>query len=164
MLRDHGTMPLAEVLRFAIAYAENGFPVLERITDAIRNVESLFRDEWTTSAELYLPIPRPATLHRNPQLAHTYRRLAAAADPLDEWYRGFVADALFAFQRREWMDSSGERHAGLLAEDDLRDWRPTYEPPLVVDYHGLTALKAGPWGQAPAFLPQLRLLEGSALP
>jgi len=160
MLRDHGTMPLAEVLRFAIAYAEGGYPVLERIQAAIRNVESLFRDEWTTSAEVYLPISEPGTLHRNPQLAQTYRRLAAAADPLDEWYRGFVADAMLAFQEREWMDSSGERHAGLLAEEDLRDWQATYEAPLSVDYHGLIVLKAGPWSQAPVFLQQLRLLEG----
>jgi gamma-glutamyltranspeptidase/glutathione hydrolase len=58
------------------------------------------------------------------------------------------------------MDSSGERHSGLLAEDDLRDWRPRYEQPLAVDYAGLTVLKAGPWSQAPVFLQQLRLLEG----
>ncbi|HSX21903.1 MAG TPA: gamma-glutamyltransferase family protein, partial [Gaiellaceae bacterium] len=160
MLRDHGTMPLADVLRFAIAYAEDGYPVIERINAAIRNVESLFREEWTTSAELYLPNPEPGTLHRNPQLAQTYRRLAEATDPLDEWYRGFVADAMLGFQQQEWMDSSGERHAGLLTEADLRDWRPTYEAPLAVDYHGLTALKAGPWSQAPVFLQQLRLLEG----
>jgi gamma-glutamyltranspeptidase/glutathione hydrolase len=160
MLRDYGTMPLADVLRFAIGYAEDGYPVLERVAGAIRNVESLFREEWTTSAELYLPIPEPGTLQRNPQLAQTYRRLAAAADPVAEWYRGFVADAMLAFQERAWMDSSGERHAGLLAEDDLRGWEPVYETPLAVDYHGLTVLKAGPWSQAPVFLQQLRLLEG----
>ncbi|HKB93878.1 MAG TPA: gamma-glutamyltransferase family protein [Gaiellaceae bacterium] len=160
MLRDHGTMPLSEVVRFAIHYAENGYPVLPRIAGAIANVEALFREEWTTSADVYLSALEPWALHRNPQLAETYRRLAAADDPLDEWYRGFVADAIVAFQEREWMDSSGERHAGLLAEDDLRDWRATYEPPLAVDYHGLDVLKAGPWSQAPVFLQQLRLLEG----
>ena len=160
MLRDHGTMPLADVMRFAIGYAEHGYPVLPRIAGAIGNVESLFRDEWTTSAEVYFSALEPWTLHRNPQLAQTYRRLAAASDPLDEWYRGFVADAILAFQEREWMDSSGARHRGLLAEDDLRDWRATYEEPLSVDYRGLTVLKAGPWSQAPVFLQQLRLLEG----
>ena len=55
----------------------------------------------------------------------TYRRLAAADDPLAEWYDGFVAEAIVDFQEREWMDSSGVRHRGLLAEDDLRDWRAT---------------------------------------
>jgi gamma-glutamyltranspeptidase/glutathione hydrolase len=64
------------------------------------------------------------------------------------------------FQEREWLDSSGERHRGLLAEEDLRDWRPRWEEPLSVDYHGYEIFKAGPWSQAPVFLQQLRLLEG----
>jgi gamma-glutamyltranspeptidase/glutathione hydrolase len=159
LLRDYGTMSLADVLRFAIGYAEGGYPVVPRIRDSIRNVEGLFRDEWPTSAEVYFPALQPG-LHRNPQLAATYRRLASASDPLAEWYDGFVAEAIVAFQEQEWMDSSGVRHRGLLSADDLREWRPTYEAPLSVDYQGLTVLKAGPWSQAPVFLQQLRLLEG----
>ena len=172
MLRDFGTLPLRDVLRFAIGYAAEGYPVLPQIAGAIRNVESLFRDEWTPSAAVYLPVAEPGSLHRNRALAATYRRVVEEAEAhspvreeqieaaLDAWYRGFVADAFLAFQERAWMDSSGERHVGLLAEEDLRDWRPVYEPPLAVDYHGLTVLKAGPWSQAPVFLQQLRLLEG----
>jgi gamma-glutamyltranspeptidase/glutathione hydrolase len=165
MLRDYGTLGLGDVLRFALGYAEEGYPVLERVTGAIRNVESLFRDEWTSSADVYLPVPATGTLHRNPRLAATYRRILeeSKGDPdaaYECWYRGFVADAVLAFQDREWMDSSGERHAGLLAEEDLREWRPTVEQPIAVDYHGLSVLKAGPWSQAPVFLQQLRLLEG----
>jgi gamma-glutamyltranspeptidase/glutathione hydrolase len=165
MLRDHGTLSLEDVLRFAIGYAEGGYPVLPKIAGAIRGVEQLFRDEWTTSAEVYLPVPAPGTLHRNPQLAATYRRILDESKgdldaALDCWYRGFVADAFLEFQDRAWMDSSGERHTGLLAERDLRDWRPSYEVPLAADYAGLTVLKAGPWSQAPVFLQQLRLLEG----
>ena len=165
MLRDYGTLPLGDVLRFAIGYADDGYPVVAPIAGAIRNVERLFRDEWPTSAAVYLPVPEPGTLHRNPQLAATYRRILDESHgdveaALDCWYRGFVAEAFIGFQAQEWLDSSGKRHAGLLAEEDLRDWRPTYEQPLEVDYHGLTALKAGPWSQAPVFLQQLRLLEG----
>ena len=165
MLRDYGTLPLADVLRFAIGYAEHGYPAIPQVAGAIRNVEQLFRDEWTTSAEVYLPIPEPGALHRNPTLAATYARILAESKgeidaALDCWYRGFVAEALLRFQEREWMDSSGERHAGLLAEADLRDWQPSYEQPLAVDYAGLTVFKAGPWSQAPVFLQQLRLLEG----
>jgi gamma-glutamyltranspeptidase/glutathione hydrolase len=165
LLRDHGTLPLRDVLRFAIDYAENGYPVLPQIAGAIRNVEQLFRDEWTTSAELYLPVPQSGTLHRNPTLAATYRRILDESGgdidaALDCWYRGFVATAFLRFQEQEWMDSSGTRHRGLLSADDLSDWRPAYEPLLSVDYHGFTVLKAGPWSQAPVFLQQLRLLEG----
>ena len=172
MLRDHGTCTLRAVLGYAIGYAESGYPLIPQIAGAIRNVEELFREEWTSSAEIYLPVPHPGTLHCNTQLAATYRRIleeAEACSPNREeqieaaqnaWYRGFVAEAILAFQTLEWMDSSGERHSGLLAEADLRDWRPRYEQPLAVDYAGLTVLKAGPWSQAPVFLQQLRLLEG----
>jgi gamma-glutamyltranspeptidase/glutathione hydrolase len=157
LLRDHGSMALADVLQYAIHYAENGIPVLPQIANAIRNVERLFRDEWTPSAEIYLG---HGDVLRNPQLAQTYRRLLAADDPYDAWYRGFVAEAVVAFQEREWMDSTGERHSGLLGERDLAEWQPRWEEPLSVDYHGHTVYKAGPWSQAPVFLQQLRLLEG----
>jgi gamma-glutamyltranspeptidase / glutathione hydrolase len=160
MLREHGTMSFPEVVQYAIHYAEHGYPLLAQTADTIRGMEQVFRDDWTTSADVYLPLPEPGALHRNPQLAETYRRLAASADPLEEWYRGFVAEEFVRFQEREWLDSSGERHSGLLTEADLRDWAPTWEEPLSVDYHGYEVFKAGPWSQAPVFLQQLRLLEG----
>jgi len=160
MLREHGTMELADVLRYAIDYAEHGYPVVPGIAGAIRNAETLFREDWTTSAEVSLPVPEPGGLHRNPRLAETYRRVLASDDPLEAWYRGFVAEEIVRFQEREWLDSSGERHSGLLAEEDLRDWAATWEEPVSVDYHGYEVFKAGPWSQAPVFLQQLRLLEG----
>jgi gamma-glutamyltranspeptidase/glutathione hydrolase len=160
MLREHGTMSFSEVVKYAIHYADHGYPAVAAVGGAIREMEQVFREDWTPSAEVYLPAPEPGALHRNPRLAETYKRLAAAPDPLDEWYRGFVAEEIVRFQEREWLDSSGERHAGLLVEEDLRDWAPTWEEPLSVDYHGYEVFKAGPWSQAPVFLQQLRLLEG----
>jgi gamma-glutamyltranspeptidase/glutathione hydrolase len=175
MLRDYGTMRLRDVLHFAIGYAEHGYPQLAQAAGAIRGVEQLFRENWTTSAEVYLPVQDAGTRTRNPALAATYRRLLEDAESRssnreeqleaahDVWYRGWIAEAFTRFSEREWLDSSGTSHAGLLAEEDLREWRPRYERPLSVDYHGLTVLKAGPWSQAPVFLQQLRLLEGFEL-
>jgi gamma-glutamyltranspeptidase/glutathione hydrolase len=172
LLREHGTLPLHDVLHFAIGYAEEGYPALASIGDAIRKVEPLFTDEWTTSVDVYLPAPEPGELHRNRVLAETYRRILAVAEAASTdrdaqleaahecWYRGFVAEEIVRFQEREWLDSSGERHAGLLSEDDLRDWAPTWEDAISVKYHGYEVFKAGPWSQAPVFLQQLRLLEG----
>jgi gamma-glutamyltranspeptidase / glutathione hydrolase len=172
LLREYGTLPLNDVLHFAISYAEEGYPAVAPIGDAIRVVERLFLDDWTTCGEIYLPAPEAGTLHRNPALAATYRRILSEAEAVsvdretqldaaeDCWYRGFVAEEMVAFQGREWLDSSGERHSGLLAEEDLRNWAPTWEEPVSVDYHGYEVFKAGPWSQAPVFLQQLRLLEG----
>ena len=80
MLREHGTLPLRDVLRFAIGYAEDGYPAVAAIGDGIRRVEQLFRDDWTTSVDVYLPIPEPGTLHRNRKLAATYRRILEEAE------------------------------------------------------------------------------------
>ncbi len=160
LLREHGTMSFVEVVKYAIHYAETGYPVLPQIAGAIRNVEALFREDWTPSAELYLPVAEPGTMARNPQLAETYRRLSTSPDPVEDWYRGWVAEEFLAFQEHAWRDSSGERHAGLLSADDLAKWEPRWEEPLSVDYHGYEVFKAGPWSQAPVFLQQLRLLEG----
>jgi gamma-glutamyltranspeptidase/glutathione hydrolase len=153
-------MRLAEVLEFAIGYAERGFPVVPGMTAVIEEVEAELRN-WPASAELYLPAPEPGRLMRNPRLAATYRRIvdeAAGGGREDEierardlFYRGFVAEAIDGFCRE---------HGGLLDGDDLASWRATLEPPATFDYRGFTVCKTGPWGQGPVLLQQLALLAG----
>ncbi|MET7933816.1 gamma-glutamyltransferase [Streptomyces sp. NPDC005322] len=173
LLRDHGTKRLAEVLRYAIGYAETGHPAVERIGETVETVRELFETEWTTSAELYLPgghAPTPGRLLKNPALAAAWRRLIAeaeAAGPGREtqidaarrvWREGFVAEEMAGAAARPAMDSSGERHAGTLTGDDLARFEATYEAPVRHTWNGWTVCKAGPWSQGPAFLQQLALL------
>src|SRR5215213_9356832 len=175
LLRDHGTMAPRDVLEPAIGYAQAGFPAVPRIGAAIGAVASLFRDEWPSSAEVWLAggVPVPGGRLRNPALAATWRRLlqeaeAASADrdgqieaALAAFYEGFVAEAIDRFlATAEMMDASGRRHRGLLTGDDLNGWRAGVEEPVAVDHHGWTVCKTGPWSQGPVFLQQLRLLEG----
>src|SRR5436305_6269705 len=49
LLRDYGTMTLADVLTPAIAYAREGYPLVERASATIATVEKLFREHWPTS-------------------------------------------------------------------------------------------------------------------
>ena len=82
LLSDHGTRRLADVLAYAIAYAERGHPLLPSTVATIGRVRDLFAQDWTTSADLYLrggSLPEPGELHRNPALAQTYRRLVEAS-------------------------------------------------------------------------------------
>ncbi len=176
MLRDYGTMPLSELLAPAIGYAENGYPLVFRIPDAIATVAEMFRKEWPTSAALYLPNNAPpptGKLFRNPGLAATYKRVLAESEAgggsreqridraRDAWYRGFVAEATEAFCRNNQIfDSSGRRHYGVLTADDMARWQAPVEAPLGYDYHGYTVLKGGAWGQGPVLLQQLALLSG----
>jgi gamma-glutamyltranspeptidase / glutathione hydrolase len=164
LLRDFGTARLADVMAPAIGYAERGYPLVPDITAAIAEVEPLFREEWTSSADLYLAdgVPRPGALFRNPVLAATYGRIVREAERAsqsregqidaarDAFYRGFVAEAIV-------------EHGGLMSGADLASWEAGFEPPVTFDYHGLTICKTGPWGQGPVFLQQLALLAGFGL-
>jgi gamma-glutamyltranspeptidase/glutathione hydrolase len=174
MLRDHGTMELADVLAPAIGYAEEGFPILPNINVALGEVRQLFETEWRSSAELWLHdgVPVVGSLFRSPRLAETYKRLLHEAHggrgrearieaARNAWYRGFVAEAIDRFCRETAaMDTSGERHHGLLSADDMARWSATKEQPCRYDYHGYTLCKTGPWGQGPVALQQLALLKG----
>ncbi|HEY3504841.1 MAG TPA: gamma-glutamyltransferase family protein [Actinocatenispora sp.] len=176
MLERWGTWRLRDVLAPAIAYAEHGCPVLDRVSSAIGTVADMFRADWPTSAATWLPgdtVPAPGSRFANPVLAATYRRVVAEAEAhgpdrgreieaaRHAWYEGFVAEAVADFcAGRPWRDTSGDEHAGLLTGDDLASWRATVEAPATYDYHGHTVCKTGPWGQGPAFLQQLALLSG----
>src|SRR6201996_3611585 len=59
LLRDHGTMTLADVIEPALHYAEHGYPVVPSITSAIESVRELFTVHWPTSAAVYLPAGEP---------------------------------------------------------------------------------------------------------
>jgi gamma-glutamyltranspeptidase/glutathione hydrolase len=177
LLRDYGTLRARDVLEIAIDYAAGGYPLVPGIATKIAMVRELFEGHWPTSAAVYLPggdVPAPGARFRNPALASTYRRLLAEAEARtgdrdgqieamrEAWYRGFVADAIEAFCREtQWLDTSGERHGGLLTADDLASWQATKERPLTYDCWGHTFCKAGPWGQGPVFLQQLALLAES---
>jgi gamma-glutamyltranspeptidase / glutathione hydrolase len=160
LLEEFGTWRLEDVLAYAIGYAEAGYPVVPGITATIERVEELLRG-WPGSAELYLPAPAPGSTFRNPQLATTWRRLldecrgGSREQELERarqvYYEGFIAEEIDRFSRE---------HDGLLTGGDLARWRATLEPPATVDYRGLTVCKTGAWGQGPAALQQLRLLEG----
>lgn len=173
MLRDWGTMELHDVLAYAIGYARNGIHLVARVPAAIAQMQPLFEEEWTSSAEVWLPggkVPEVGKLFARPALADTWERLCREAvgasrearidAARNAWYRGFVAEAIGRFYATEVLDSSGRRHKGLLTADDMARWAASVEAPLGYDYKGHTVLKVGVWSQGPAMLQQLALLKG----
>ncbi|GAA1359714.1 gamma-glutamyltransferase family protein [Streptomyces beijiangensis] len=171
LLRDHGTKTLAEVLKYAIGYAEDGHAPVERIGQTVETVRELFETEWPSSAAIYLPrgrSPQPGELFRNPALAATWRRViteSASDDRVTQieaarkiWSEGFIAEALVRQSDRPTLDTSGKRNTGTLTAADLAGWEATYEAPATYDWNGWTLCKAGGWSQGPSFLQQLAIL------
>jgi gamma-glutamyltranspeptidase / glutathione hydrolase len=175
LLRDYGTMKLADVLTPAISYAQNGHPLVERANATIKTVEKMFRDHWPTSAAIYLKDGKPAEtgkLFTNPALAATYARVLKEAESVGSdrvaqiekarkvWSQGFVADAIDKFCRTQAvMDTSGSPHKGVLTGQDMAKWQAKLEAPLTYDYGRYTVCKP-PWSQGPVTLQQLALLKG----
>ncbi len=174
LLRDYGTMHLADVLGPAISYARDGHPLVERANATIATVEKLFREHWPTSAAVYLrggKVPETGTLFTNPAIAETYTRvLREAAGPGGReqeierarkvWSQGFVAEAIDRFCRtQEIMDTSGRRNRGVLTGHDMARWQATIEAPLTYQYGRYTVCKPGVWAQGPVMLQQLALLK-----
>ena len=143
MLRDHGTMTLAEVMAPAIGYARDGYPIVEGAVSGIASVAQLFRTEWKSSAAVYLPGGQPpaaGSLFSNPKLAETYSRLLAegaraGADRERQieaaraaFYKGFVAEVIERFAlSTPVLDASGRHHKGVLTAADMAGWQATWE-------------------------------------
>ena len=175
LLRDYGTMKLADVLTPAIFYAQNGHPLVERASATIATVEKLFREHWPTSAAVYLPggkMPQQGVMFTNKAIAATYARVlkeaeSAGGDRVAQiekarkvWSQGFVAEAIDKFCRtQKVMDVSGTPHSGVLTGQDMAKWQARVEAPLTYDYRNYTVCKA-PWSQGPVTLQQLALLKG----
>src|SRR6185312_12726025 len=185
LLRDHGTWPLAEVLSYAIGYARHGHRILPRVRHTIATVAELFTEHWASSAAHWMPdgrVPAEDSLLRNEPYAALLDRLvlaaaATAAGPAtaaldagaaraagidaarDLWARtlGREAEAFLATPHRH---SSGTDHAGVLTASDVEGFRAGYEPAATVSFRGHTIAKTGPWGQGPALLLTLAILDG----
>lgn len=175
MLRDYGTHTLRSVLSPAIEYALNGHPLLPQAAGVIANVADLFRSDWTTSAEVFLPggaVPMATRLFRNRPLGNFYLRLLEHAESfsadreeqieaaLSYWYEGPVAEEIDRFCRETMaLDATGRSHSGLLRASDLNGWRPPIEAALSTRYRGYEIFKCGVWSQGPTLLMALQMLE-----
>ncbi|MGC4109214.1 MAG: gamma-glutamyltransferase [Nocardioides sp.] len=174
LARDHGSRRLRDVLAYAVGYARAGHPLLPRSAATVATMQELFTEHWPSSAELWIPhgrLPRPWELVTNPAYADVLDRLVAegeAAGPGREaeydaarraWSQGFVADAVDAFARRPFRDSSGSDHAGVITGADLAGWSASYEPAVTHRFAGYEVAKTDLWGQGPVLLQSLGMLD-----
>ncbi|MDN5754384.1 MAG: gamma-glutamyltransferase family protein [Arthrobacter sp.] len=176
LLRDHGSWNLADVLAYAIDQARDGHRILPRVCDTIATVADLFTDHWPSSARQWLPEGEPpaeGSMLYNPtyaqllgSLARTATTTAAdggraagidAARGLWAHTVGTEAEAFLATPHRH---SSGTDHAAVMTAADVDGFRAGYEPAATVVFRGHTIAKTGPWGQGPALLLALAILEG----
>ena len=147
---DHGTKPLGELLRPAIAIAEEGFRVTPRVAfDWANNVARLEVD--ADARAQYLPggrAPGEGDLFRMPALAETLRTVAREGRA--GFYEGAVAEGIVAKLR-----SLG----GLHAAEDFDAQRAETVDPISTRFRGHDIYECPPNGQGLIALMMLRLAE-----
>ncbi|WP_419897866.1 gamma-glutamyltransferase [Roseomonas sp. USHLN139] len=151
-LAEHGSLPLAEVLRPAIRAAAEGFRVTAYLTGAITDAAAdLARDPGL--AATFLPggaPPQPGSLLRQPQLADSLRMMAEQGPAV--LYGGQIGRAL-----ADHMAASG----GLITLADLEAYAVIERAPIVGKYRGFEVLAPPPPSSAGVHMTQmLNLLEG----
>jgi gamma-glutamyltranspeptidase/glutathione hydrolase len=146
-----GRLPMRQLLRPAIEYAGDGFPVSEVIANVWAANARLLQD-YPGFAETFMPGGRPPAkgeLFRNSRLAETYARIAAGGR--DAFYRGEIADAIGQYMRA---------NGGFLSAEDLAAHESEWVEPVSTEYRGHRVWELPPNGQGITVLQMLNILEG----
>jgi gamma-glutamyltranspeptidase/glutathione hydrolase len=152
-----GKLPLTEVLKPAIEYAENGYPVSPILGKYWNYAYKAYKqkatgDEFTHWFETFAPngrAPRIGEMWKSPGHASTLREIAETNG--ESFYRGDLAKQISDFSKQ---------HGGFLAEEDLADYRAEWVQPISVNYRGYDVWEIPPNGQGLVTLLALNTLKG----
>jgi gamma-glutamyltranspeptidase/glutathione hydrolase len=153
LLEKYGSMKLADLLAPAIRYAEEGFPVAEKIAEDWAPEVAKLR-ETPAAASTYLinnDAPKPGTIFVQKNLARTLRTLAEGGR--DAFYKGPIARAIV-----DYCQANG----GFFTMDDFaRQYKSaTWVEPISTSYKGYTLHEMPPNNQGLTGLILLNILEG----
>ena len=151
-LERFGTMGLDTLLQRPIHYAEQGYPVSQRIARAWEaSTEKL--SAHADSRRVWLPngrAPLCATRFQNPEFAQTLR--AIAQNGPDVYYHGDIG--------RQIADSV-QAGGGVLTQDDLDAYQPEWVTPIQTSYgDGFAFHEIPPNGQGLTALLALNIAKG----
>ncbi|MBC8004705.1 MAG: gamma-glutamyltransferase [Verrucomicrobia bacterium] len=145
-----GKLPVAEILKPAIDYAHEGFPVSEVIA-YYWNSNSLLLQKYPGFKEIYMPegkAPAKGEIFRNPYLAATLEKIVSGGR--DAFYKGEIAQKIVDYMKEQ---------GGFLSMRDFADHHSEWVEPLSTNYRGYDVWELPPNGQGTAVLQMLNMLE-----
>ena len=150
LLNRFGNMGMADVLRPAIEYAENGYPVSEMIAFQWAGAESRLKQHYS-GEELLLNgrAPRAGEVMAVPALADTLRTIAYGG--ADAFYKGRIAERIASFL---------QERGGWLTTQDMEAHLPTWEEPISTNYRSVDVWQCPPNNQGVNVLLGLNIAEG----
>ncbi len=146
-----GRLPMKKLLKPAMDYAREGFPVSELIAWYWQRSVPRLR-QWPGFVEQFTRdgrAPRKGEIWTNPNLANTLEQLARKGR--DAFYKGEIARTIASYM---------QENGGYLAYEDLAEHRGEWVEPVSVNYRGYDVWELPPNGQGIAALQMLQILEG----
>jgi gamma-glutamyltranspeptidase/glutathione hydrolase len=147
----YGTISLQELLKSAIQYARQGFPVYPSLSSAIKEAAGKLAND-PSAKEIFLRngrAPLPGEILLQGDLARTLDMIATKGT--QSFYHGDIAKLIAEHSQKQ---------SGLLTEDDLADYQSVSKPPIRTSYRGYTVLEQPPVSQGLILLEELNLVEG----
>jgi gamma-glutamyltranspeptidase/glutathione hydrolase len=144
-----GKLPMQSVLKPAIGYCRDGFPVSELIAYYWNRSRGLagfpgFRQTFLPDGKA----PGKGEIFRNPMLANTLSMIAEGGREV--FYQGKIARTIDKFM---------SEHGGYLSYDDLATHSSEWVEPVSTSYRGYELWELPPNGQGIAALQMLNILE-----
>ena len=151
LLEAYGTLDLPTLLQPAIAYAEHGFPITRRLSQALHDNAALLTAHEPT-ARVFLPNGRPlrpGDVLVQPDLARTLREISERGP--ESLYRGTIAERIV---------KSIKDVGGLLRAEDFARHQSDWYAPISTTYRGYQIYGQPPVSQGHILLQELNLVEG----
>lgn len=157
MSERFGKLPLTEVLKPAIEYARNGYPLsrtLARVWELeFYRFKRLLKGEpfehWFKTFAPKGRAPRIGEMWASPDHADTLQSIAETN--AESFYRGKIAEKIVRFS---------EETDGYITAEDLAEYRPEWVDPIHVNYRGYDVWEIPPNGQGLIALQALNIVEG----
>jgi len=152
-----GRLPLTEVLKPAIEYAQRGYPVSPAVsagwTKAYDKYHHMLKDEqykyWFDTFSLNNRAPQPGEIWRSEYHARTLQAIAETNG--ESFYRGELAEKI---------DQYSKKYGGYLRKSDLEAFMPEWVEPININYRGYDVWEIPPNGQGLVALISLNILKG----
>lgn len=151
-----GKLPLTEVLKAAIDYAENGYPVAPGTAQSwkksVASYSTCKGDEfkfWFKTFTINGRAPYAGEIMKLPHHAKTLRLIAETNGV--EFYKGEIANKI---------DSFSKSYGGYIRKEDLAIFKPEWVKPISINYRGYDIWELPPNGQGIIALMALNILKG----
>jgi gamma-glutamyltranspeptidase/glutathione hydrolase len=145
-----GSWKLSDLLKQAVAYAREGFPLTNKYIASIASSKPLLESykEWANLFLVNGEVPQVGYIFRQESLGKTLSLISEKG--VDDFYRGELCKKIVKGIREQ---------GGIITEEDFAKHESNWDEPLKTEYRGVQVYETAPNSQGATVLLWLNMLE-----